>query len=119
MVGEQCVAATVRADELADGAREEQPSERVIPLAPDRRIPIAALGTPITAAMTPLATCCDSTLSGIAAANDSTATTPSAIAQARGDPNPHHLALWSGPLSTLTKRTLRADRSENVTVNLA
>jgi hypothetical protein len=86
-------------------------------------IPIAALGTPITAAITPLSTWCDSTHSGIAAAKDSTAALASASAQARGDPSrtrrrPAAVTASVGSVITspwLTNRTLRADRSGNVT----
>ena len=49
-------------------------------------IPTAAQGRPITAAITPLSSWCDSRLSGTAAAKDSTASVPSALAQALGEP---------------------------------
>ncbi len=66
--------------------------------------PIPALGRPITAAITKLATWSDSTLNGIAAAKDSTARAPKALLQNLGDPR-----------RKLMYRTLRADRSGNVT----
>ena len=104
MVGEQRVAAAVRADELADGAHEKQPADRVVRLAPDNQQPYRGAGNADDAAITPLATWCDSTLSGIAAAKVSSASRPSATAQARA-------ALGS----SLTNRTLRPERSGNVT----
>src|SRR5579859_7959588 len=66
--------------------------------------PIPALGRPITAAITKLATWFDSTLNGIAAAKDSTARAPKAALQNLRDPR-----------RMLMNRTLRADRSGNVT----
>src|SRR5260370_39707258 len=66
--------------------------------------PIPALGRPITAAITKLAAWSDSTLNGIAAAKDSTARAPKAVLQNLGDPR-----------RTLMYRTVRADRSANVT----
>jgi len=49
--------------------------------------PIAALGRPITAAIAKLATWCDSTLNGIAAAKNSTARALRAILQVLADPS--------------------------------
>jgi hypothetical protein len=86
MVGEQRVASAIGADELAGSTHEEEPAERVARLAPGTCTPIAALGRPITAAITKLATWSDSTLNGIAAAKDSTARAPKAILQNLGDP---------------------------------
>src|SRR5579859_3687502 len=87
--------------------------------------PTAAQGTPITAAITPLSSCCDSRLSGTAAAKDNTASTPSALAQTFGEPRCKRRvvasnaairsATGSSPPASLTNRTLRTDRSGNVT----
>jgi hypothetical protein len=104
LVGEQRVASAVRTDELADSTHEEEPSERVARLAPGHQHPYPALGRPITAAITKLAAWCDSRLSGMAAAKDSSARTLRTILQILGDPR-----------RTLMDRTLRGERSGNVT----
>src|SRR5580700_2652736 len=66
--------------------------------------PIPALGTPIAAAITKLATWSDSTLSGTAAAKDSSARRPRTTLQ-----------VLACPRRKLMGRTLRGDRSVNVT----
>jgi len=66
--------------------------------------PTTAQGTPITAATTPSPAWRDAAVSGMAAAKDSSASRPSAIRQA-----------LAGPGRKLMIRTLRGERSGNVT----